>query len=599
MKNTLLPLALVAGTSFAGVEIPDQANDPIIISATRIPGNQSILASDITVLKAEDLTAAPGQTLDEVLSAVAGIETVRAGPPGSTSSFFVRGANSNHTLILLDGQRINSAADGTSAIQHIPLGMIDRIEIIRGSASSAFGSDAIGGVIQIFTKRGAGQPHLDAGMEVGSYGHFAQNLGFSGEVNNTAFNIAAGKSHARGYNATTPENTYSYNPDRDGYSNMALNASIDHRFTEEHILGASVYAADSKVDFDNSPYQYSQNRQKLRNTSVYSKNRLQPWWESEIRIGQSRNTLYQTDDDTMSLVGRTTQNQMQWTNHFDLGQQRLLAGVEWRNEKFTSDAYTPDNRRTFALLAGYHGSFGAHNIQVNLRRDDSNQFGNENTGNIGYSFAATRALRLYANVGRAFHAPTFVDLYYPNFSNPDLKPEKAHNYEAGANYRINNNWKVGLAAWQTRITDLIQYNNVKNKPENISRAKLTGATLSTEGKWASFSAEANFNIQNPVNTDTGKVLPRRAKQYGSVTLKQDLGRWSWFSEMRATAYRYDSDSSRLGGYTLFNIGAEYRINKAWGVNARINNLFDKDYTALKGYNTPGINGVLSISYSGL
>jgi vitamin B12 transporter len=563
---------------------------------------QSLLANEVSVIKTEDLQLAVGQTLDEILPRTAGIETARTGQAGAASSFFIRGNNSNHTLMLVDGQRISDLPGGTTAIQHIPLSMIDRIEIVQGSASSVYGSDAIGGVVQIFTKQGAGQPHVEAGLEAGSYAYTAQNIAYRGEVNNMAFNIAMSHRQAKGYNATSPDNQYSYHPDRDGYRNKTLHTRLDYHLTEEHILGASIYATDAKIDIDNtspfSPYQNSQNRQKLLNTSLYSKNQLRSWWHSELRIGQGRSTLYQIDEGNLSLAGRTLQTQAQWMNFFTQGPHQFLAGIEWRNEAFQSDVYHPKDRHTTSLMAGYQGRFAHHGLQVNIRHDKSDQYRGQHTGNIGYSFSATKALRLFANLSRAFHAPTFMDLYYPGYNNPHLKPETSMNKEAGARYQITPRWKMGLSAWQTQLFNLIQYNNAALRPENINKAKLSGATLSTQTKWSDFTLQANFTRQQPVE-ESGKVLPRRAKRYGMLSLEQDRGRWLWLSEIQSISYRHDSDGTRLGGYTLFNIGAEYRFDKAWGISARVNNLFDKDYVALKGYATPGINGVVSITYSGL
>jgi vitamin B12 transporter len=592
---------LIGNVSFADVAISDIAT-PLVISATRFPTDQTLLANDVSVIDTEDLQRAPGQTLDEILTRTAGIETARTGQSGATSSFFLRGGNSNHTLILVDGQRINDISSGITAIQHIPSSMIDHIEIVRGSTSSLYGSDAVGGVIQIFTKQGAGQPHLEGGFEAGSYGYTAQNIAYRGEVNNMAFNIAVNHRQAHGHNATLPDNKPHYHPDRDGYRNKSLHTRVDYHLREAHIIGASLYATDAKIDIDNatplSSYQHSHNRQKLVNTSFYSKNQLMPWWHSEIRAGQSRSIVYQIDNTNVSLAGRSLQTQGQWMHALTYDTHQFLAGVEWRKETFRSAMYHPKDRATLSLLIGYQGNFAKHGLQTHIRHDKNSQYHRHKSSNIGYRFDVTKTLRLFANLSRAFHAPTFMDLYYPGYNNPHLKPETAINKEVGARYQLTPHWKMDLSAWHTRLFNLIQYNHSALQPENINKAKLTGTTLSTHAKWSNFTVQASFTLQQPVE-QSGKVLARRAKRHGTLTLQQDLGRWLWFSDMQSSGKRHDSDGTRLGGYTLFNVGLEYRFNKAWGITTRIDNVLNKNYTTLKGYKTPGMHGVVNITYNGL
>lgn len=592
-----------------------------VVTASRTEQQLNDVIGDVSVISEEQILKAGQTSLVELLAMQAGIEVSHNGGVGKSSNVYIRGANPVHTVVLLDGMRINSATSGTTSLENIPLNQIERVEILRGPASSLYGADAIGGVIQIFTKSANGKPRINATVGLGTYGTAMGSTGISGRVDNTSFSLQAGLSSTNGVSAIANKRLATYNPDDDGYDNRNLSFKLAQHFNERHEIGISGYLSEGTNYYDggaltplNNPRNrfnyYSRQRQTL--VDVYSKNRFTDNWLSTLRIGQSQDdsTAYSpntTHTRKTKSVYETVQTQYLWQNDIVTKVAGTFTlGAERREQKIDSTStYVVDSRDIQSGFAGWQGKFGAHSVQVTARNDDNSQFGNKTTGGVGYAYQLTPELRARANWGTAFSAPTFNQLYSPLalgfIGNANLKPEEANNRELGLQF-IKDGHQLNVSYYHNRVSDLIV--NTRTTPSvltpvNISNALLRGLTLSYQGQLAGFNILANADFQRPEDQDTGNLLVRRAKQNGNLGISRQWGDLQLGTEIETAAHRYNdvANLERMSGYTLVNLYSQYRINNDWSLNARVNNLFDRKYELAKDYGTLGTNLFVSVRYA--
>jgi len=605
MKLSLIAVLLAV---LAPLSLAQSPEDAVVVTATRFPQARSQTLQPVNVITAEDIAKGGQQTLVEVLQALGGVEITSNGGFGQPSSVFMRGANSGHTLVLVDGMRIGSATLGTTAFENIPLSQIERIEVVPGQLSSLYGSDAIGGVIQIFTKSGKYAPATSATAGVGTYGTASVSGGVTGAVGNTDLSLNLGYLESKGFDATKPTAPFGqHNPDRDGYQNTNVSGKIAHRLDTRNELGLTVFQSDGRTHFDSGPTTDDLNHQTLSAFSLYSSNQITDSWQSLVRAGESRDKS-STTGAFPSFFG-TRQPQFTWQNTIKLGPGTTIAGAEYLAQHVTSDsAFAQDHRTIKSAFAGYVGTLEKHDWQANIRRDDNSQFGNHTTGLLGYAYRLTSELRLRVGAGTAFKAPTFNDLYAvdPTFffiPNPDLQPESSRSREAGLNYQVGTN-RFSATYFENRITDLIVLVmdpvTFVSTPQNLNRARIKGTELGYQGFFGRLQANARLTLQDPVDEDTGKMLPRRAREYGSLAVGSAAGPWRLGGEVTASGARFDSagedPSRKMHGYALLNLTASYALARDWSVRARWNNAFDRDYELAQNFNTPGSNVFVALQY---
>ncbi|HSC79320.1 MAG TPA: TonB-dependent receptor [Chitinolyticbacter sp.] len=595
-KRLPLALALVAAYSAAEITL-----DPVIVTATRIESPRSSLSSDTTVLSSDDLAQSGATSLGEALSRVGGVEFARSGGLGQPASLYLRGANSNHTLVLIDGQRVAPGADGASSFDTVPLALIDRIEIVRGSASGLYGADAVGGVVQIFTKSGSGSPAGTVSVDVGSFHTVGGSASYGGELGNTRFSVGADARNSHGYNLTRPESSM-YEADQDAWRQRSANFNLAHDLTQNNEIGVRGMTVESIADYDGGAFDdRPQSERKQSNIALYSNNRFTENWQSDLLVGQGRDR-YETRGN-YPYYSKIKQSQAQWTNTLTSTAGQWLLGLEYLEEKLESDTEYDETRRdNKAALIGWQQDFGAHHLQANARIDDNSQFGDKTTGGIGYAWRFTQGWQLFANAGTSFHAPSFVDLYYPSWpgyppvANPDLVPEQGRSLDGGVRWQ-GGGWNADATAFYNRVRDLIVLDE-NYTPQNVADARIRGLTLNGGGRLGSLELAANATWQNAEDEANGTLLPRRAKAYGGAHIAQTLGDWRWSAHMAASGKRYDrrDEVGELGGYAVFDLGVDYRIAKAWQASLRVNNVFDRDYEYAAGYNTAGRNLFLKLAY---
>ncbi len=408
-----------------------------------------------------------------------------------------------------------------------------------------------------------------------------------------------------------------------------MSAQIAQRLSADHELGARLFYTDATTHFDTSNCDPSFTvctndfdnfqKQTLNSSSIYSRNRFTSNWTSELRLGRSEDKLTSNVLDPVagSVNGqtfRTIQNQFTWQNDIALGNGKLLLAADRRKEMVNSNAvaYTVSERTTNALVSGYQVWLGAHTLQLSARHDDISQFGSHNTGSLGYGYQFTPAWRATASVGTAFRAPTFNDLYFPvDFAslfvgNPNLRPERAHNREAGLVYE-GASQRVSLVAYHNQVSDLITIGNAPAPPAppnffttvNVGTAILKGVTATYDGHFGNWRLRASYDALSAKDTDSGNYLIRRARDYGSAELRYGEDRWDVGVQLVASGPRWVdvANTQQTGGFGLVNIDTRYGLTGDWSLIARVNNLFNKNYELVQGFNTPGANLFVGVRYA--
>lgn len=602
---TALAAAFLAGNAAAA----DAELDPIVVTATRQAARVSDLMADITVIDRDEIEQAGQTTLEQLLARQPGVQYTANGGPGTNSGIFIRGTAPNQSIVLIDGQRFGSATSGDAALSRIPLSQVERIEILRGPASSLYGADAIGGVIQIFTKRGEGPARFNASTGFGTYNTSDSSVGVSGGNELVSYSLQGGYYATKGVTSIHNKNDPfgEYNRDPDGYRNNSFSGSVSLRPASGHEIGANFLVSNGTSRFDASypspAVANYRNQQNVANYSVYSRNRFASNWTSTLRVGRS------TDDSTgfsqghgiKDYVFRTDQDQASWQNDIKLPVGTALLAAEYLKQSVSSTTnFTTDERTIRSLLAGWTGSLDQHRFQLNVRRDDNSQFGGKTTGSGTYGYQFTPAWRAHVSYGTAFRAPTFNELYFPNIfgplyaGNPALKPEEAKNAEAGVTWEANGH-RLSAVYFHNKIENLI----VGWPLANVSKATIEGTTLSYSANVGPWSGSIAVDLQRPRDDDSGNHLQRRADQQMSSSLSRRLGDWTVGGEWQVVGKRYDDSANtvRLGGYGLVNLFAEYKLQKDWILFARGNNIFDKYYETVNNFSTLGANVFVGVRYT--
>jgi vitamin B12 transporter len=582
--------------------------DDVVVTASRVPQPIQSVIADVSVITREEIERAGQSTFVELLQKQSGIEVGSNGGDGTVSSIFMRGTNSNQIVVLIDGVRVNSVTDGATYFGNIPLSQIERIEILRGPASSLYGQDALGGVIQIFTKKIEGKPRFNAAIGYGSYNTKTAEAGFGGSYNGLQFSLNVSSKDMDGFSSLKTSSPI--NSDRDGYRNLSANGSISYNFDEKNQVGIQFFNSKGGVRFDNRYDSYYFNtRAEVEQTtlSLFSKNQITNNWKSILRLSQGidKNDSYFSWGD---INIKSSQNQYTWQNDFSLPLGVLIASIDRLEQKVSengssySNYVSAKNRNSDGIYFGYVARIDDHSLQANIRRDHSSQFGTHITRGIGYGYQISEILKATVSYGTAFKAPTFMDLYYasPYANNPNLEPEKSEQIEISLKYNKNQQG-ASITVYQNKIKDFIALDSY-NIPQNFN-ANIKGLTVSANQEFNGFMFKGSLDVQSPTNTENNNMLSRRANRHMSFSLNKAWNNWLFGSELIGSSSRYNDpdNNQKLSGYALLNLVATYKINSDWGIQGRFNNILNKDYVlAMDGsvpYNSPGSNLFVSLRYS--
>lgn len=610
MKQKLLTLALFGAAVMPFTVSAETASlDEVVVTAARIPQSLKQTISHSTVLNEQTIRQSGASDVPTLLRSLEGVEVTQNGGLGAPSSVFMRGTNSSHVLVLLDGVRINSATSGTTALDQIMLDSIERIEVVRGNVSSLYGSEAIGGVIQLFSKRGHGKPAFSASAGMGSHGMQRMEAGFSGEVNDTSFSMNVGRVKTDGISAIDALLVPRANPNNNAYDNNTLNAQVSHVLNADHLLSATLFHTRGKNSFDSAfglPTDINERLSNIDKLSLASDDQLGAIWHSQVRIAQGSDDSVSYTNGVQTSRFQTRNNQLVWQNNLQLAEnQRLTLSAEHLAQAVAATTlFSQSGRRVNSLLAGYVGDYGIHQVQVNVRQDHYSDIGVADTGLLGYGLVFANDWRVTASVSNAFKAPTLNDLFYPftNFGfgftyvgNPNLKPERSQNRELGLHY-ASGSQQVDVTYFDNKVSDLIASNLAGNTVINVNQARIDGIEIGYRGDFDRTRFTANMTLQNPRDTTTGNVLLKRGREFASASLSHDFGVLSAGAELRHSGAREDFGGFRLAAYQLMNLNANYRVNEHFNLSARVDNVFNRNYAETYSYQTLGRTLFVGLGY---
>lgn len=619
MKHTQLLAAILGALSPLAAAADNEIPGEIVVTATRIEQPLKQTLSSTSVITREEIEQSQAVDVPSVLKNLAGVEFYQSGGVGKQSSLFMRGTNSSHVLVLLDGVRINSATSGATALDQIMLDQVERIEVVRGNASSLYGSEAIGGVIQIFTRRGKGEMAFNGSAGIGSHNTKRAAAGFGGQMGSTDLNLQVSRYKTDGVSAVNPAILSTVNPDNDGFDNTSVSVNARHSFSDANSVSASLFdsASDNQTDsLSGLTTDGNSSQSHIQTASVALENRLGLGWLSKMQLSEGvDDTKYFVNGAPDAVLGsqfKTTSDLFSWQNTVSVGDDDvLLLGLDKLGQHVASSTlYTRTSRTDDSLFAGYTGNYGAQQVQLNLRRDEYSDFGIANTWLLGYGLDVNATWRITATTATAFKAPTLNDLFYPFTDygawgsyqgNPNLKPEHSRDSELGLHY-LNAGQRVDVTYFDNRISDLIVNDyQFASTMVNLNEARIDGVELAYNGQFDATGVKLAVTQQNPRDVASGQALLRRAKLFSSAAVMQQKGAWLVGAEWQYSGEREDYDivtysRTTLASYSLVNFTAQYKLDKHVNLSLRADNLLNQDYMLAHGYNTLGRTLFIGVSY---
>jgi vitamin B12 transporter len=571
------------------------ALDPVIVTASRIAEPLSSVLADVSVIDRSAIERSGVQAVADLLARLPGIEFTRNGGPGSATGVFVRGGESRHTAVYIDGARVDSQTTGGAVWEQIPIEMIDRIEVLRGPAAAVYGSDAVSGVVRLFTRRGSGAAQPTASASYGTYDTLQAQAGVSGSADAFDYSLSAAYGRSDGFNARTVPGA---NPDDDGWRRSSGQARVGWRITPQHQLDASLLASNLESGYDGfSPGADEQNDHTLRSGTLGWEARWSDVSVTRLQFAETRSN-YESQPDFYRT--ETTLRNYTLLHEQRLGAHLLTATLERRDDELVNPAtlFAPAleaERHQNGVALGWRGDFGAHAVQAHVRRDDDSEFGGRNTGSLAWGWRFLPQWRLTASAATSFRAPTLYQRF-SEYGNPSLGPEAGTNYELGLRWGSDAS-EVSLFGWRNTVEDLINFGapgpcaSVFGCFENIGRARLTGVTLAAKTQLAGVNLRGSLDWHDPRNLDTDQVLARRARQLATFGADTTWAGWNFGIEVQAAGERFEYDFSgnavRMGGYGLLNLIVGRTLMPGLVVEGRIDNAGDKDYELASGYATAG------------
>lgn len=571
--------------SSARVELP-----PLVVTATRTAQTADQSLAAVSVITREEIERKQAASVTDLLRSVPGLNITQNGPPGSASASFLRGTESDHVVVLIDGMKIGAATTGNASFQDIPVDIIERIEVVRGPRSSLYGSEAIGGVIQIFTREGGRQSLNHGSVTFGSHETLNGAIGTSGELENgIRYSLNLSVKSTEGFNACDGANggvagCFTAEPDEDGYRNQSVTARFGRRFDSGADLQFNLVRTEGEIESDANTLfapNFSETSQLLLGSRLFIP--INDIWDSSVQISRTTDDIDSYANGAFFSRFNTERDNLAWQNDVAIGDDHLLtAGFDYLDERIeASNALNGTERANQGLFAQLQLGFDATDISLSLRHDDNEQFGGFQTGNAAIGVALSERVRLTAGFGQAFKAPTFNELFFPGFGNANLRPERSENIEIGLGWESPFG-SLGASLYQTETEDLIAFDVGILAANNVEKARITGLETHYSGEIGQTRISANLTLQEPLNlssTNNGKLLVRRPEQIFNLSLDRPVGRYRLGADLRAEGRRYDNlnNTRAIDEFATLDLRIETPVDRHWLLQGKVVNLFDTEY----------------------
>ncbi len=590
-------LAVVLAIAFPAVSADDVLEqDIMIITASRVSESVTETLATADVLTRDDIERSAASDLLELLHVLPGVDIARTGGPGSQTSLFLRGSNSNHVLVLIDGTRMSSVNTGAFAWENLPVSQIQRIELVRGPAASFYGSDAIGGVIQIFTRRPDG---YHARVRAGSYSDHEYEVGGRWQSETQAFDswLTAEYRDVDGFSSQNP-NGFSFNPDDDGHQVWSLTGGLETTLAS-HRLSASFYVSDNETEFDEG---VSETDQDQFTVSLFGQ--LGSDWQHRLNLGYSSEDRKTTAFFSASESDRIDLDwQLDYQPTSEVSYTFGLAFVDEQGKSLDTFGNTPvysGDRQNAAVFAGYARQLGQHSLQLSLRVDDNSEFDTESTGRVAYGFQIDEHWRLAASYGEAFRAPNLSEQLSPGFGglfagNPDLQPEQSDSTELSLSF-VQQRHRGSISAYHTDVENLISFAGDDFMAINIARADLRGVELAYRYVHPRLQLQSSVTLQDAENADSNSALLRRPDQKLSFSADYSFDAGSSVGVEYFYSDEAEDFGATLDSYSLLALRGRMPLTDRVQLEARLDNILDEDYQLASGFNTPGRSGYLALRW---
>jgi len=597
------PYRLAAATIIAAMSLPapaQETTDAILVTANRTPVTKDDTLASVDVITREDIEQQQAQDVPDLLGGLAGIDLTRNGGRGNTSSINIRGTSNDQTLVLVDGVRVASATTGGPELSNLAPEQIERIEVVRGPRASLYGADAIGGVIQIFTRRNAG---ANASVTAGGNNTRAATLGYGRNGEQGFWSLNAARHLTDGFDVKDGTE-----PDDDSFRQSSLSFRGAREITDNARVTAATQYREGEPRFDGDP-NGSSNKQHSTRLGL----ELTPtdYWDFSVDVSRAFD-----DTDAREFGGGrfiTERDSLTYQNDFYLGGSQILTlGGDWRRDKVSGTTdYTDDERENAAVFGQYQWRPSAWDLELSLRHDDNEAFGTQTTGSATAGYQFTKTTHGFVSYGTGFKAPSFNDLFFPrqNFGffafegNPDLEPEKSRSWEAGL--RGGNAWHWEVTAFYTEVEDLI-VNQTEDegglfvtRPTNVREAEIPGVEASIGGELAGLETNLNATWVDPEDKETGNQLPRRSRYSANLDVSRAFAsvRLGGAAQYRSERYDDFANDTELGSYITLDLRAGWQFAPQWQLRGIVRNATDRTYQTADGFNTEGRVGLITVSWN--
>ena len=579
----------------------------VVVTATRVAQPLTDLVADVSIIDRGQIERSGATGVGDVLARLPGVEMSRNGGVGGITNIYLRGAETRFTAVFIDGVRVDSQGTGGASWDVIPLSQVDRIEVLRGPAAAIYGSDALGGVVQIFTRKGEGPASPYVGFGFGTYGTTKAEAGVSGAQGAWDYSVGLLRQESKGFNSMPTAN-----PDDDGYKSESVVARVGLALTPSHRLDLSVLRSQLNAQYDNQwgvTMEDDRTLKKLQTAGVVWHANWSADYASTVSLTSAQDryeTLPSPDLTVTNSRGYLWQNEYRKLGHL------FTWALERREDELTNSETAPRDTSHFqnALALGYGWAANGHSVQLNLRHDVDSVFGPQTTGGVGYGYALTPQWRAKASAGTAFRAPTLYQRFSP-YGSADLLPETSRNVDVGLAFAAGPN-AFGVTLYQNDVSNLIQFEDNKgtcpaNDPmdpfggcyANTAKARYQGMTLTGRYLIGNVTVSGSLDVQDPRDGATGKLLARRAQQHGKLAAETRLQGWAVGAELQASGLRYNDagNTTELPGYVLLGLHAQSQVAKNWTVLVRLDNLTDAKYELAQGYASAGRSLFASLSWA--